>query len=251
MDLCTSPARSPSSPARARASASRSTHALVGRRRARRRRRAQHREPREAGRRDRRRGRPGRAGRPGAARATRRSTTMGRVDVLVNNVGAVRLRLDGFLAHQRRGLRVGDEPELLRRPARDPGGARRRCSSRAAARSSTSPRSTRSSSPTPARSTTAPRRPPWSTSRKSLSQEFGPRGIRINAVSPGPVEHRSLARRTRCRRRRSARRWASTPTPRRASVVAGIGGFATGRFTTPEEVADAGRHARLRAGSAT
>ena len=32
----------------------------------------------------------------------------GRVDVLVNNVGAVRLRLEGFLGHQRRRVRVGD-----------------------------------------------------------------------------------------------------------------------------------------------
>ena len=33
----------------------------------------------------------------------------------------------------------------------------------------------------------------------SLSKEFGPKGIRVNTISPGPVVHRSLARRRRGR----------------------------------------------------
>ena len=68
---------------------------------------------------------------------------------------------------------------------------------------------------------------------KALSQELGPKGIRINSVSPGPV---------------STDLWLGED-----GVAAGLGraagvdpaeireqasaGFATGRFTTPEEVA--------------
>jgi NAD(P)-dependent dehydrogenase (short-subunit alcohol dehydrogenase family) len=71
---------------------------------------------------------------------------------------------------------------------------------------------------------------------KTLSQEFGPRGIRVNAVSPGPVatdlwlgEHgvaQTVAKAT----------GVDADTARK-TIIAGIGGFATGRFTTPEEVA--------------
>jgi NAD(P)-dependent dehydrogenase (short-subunit alcohol dehydrogenase family) len=71
---------------------------------------------------------------------------------------------------------------------------------------------------------------------KTLSQEFGPHGIRVNAVSPGPVatdlwlgEHgvaETVARAT-----------GTDADTARQTIIAGIGGFATGRFTTPEEVA--------------
>ena len=184
-----------------------------------------------------------RGGRPLGAGRARRSSSSGaidrarRVDVLVNNVGARAAAPRRLPRDERRGVRVGDEDELLRRPARDPRGPRRRWWSRAAGRSSTSPRSTRSSSPTAARSTTARRRPRWSTSASRSRRSSGRKGIRVNGVSPGPVstdlwlgEHGVAADRRR-------RRAASTPTPRASSVVASIGGFATGRFTTPEEVA--------------
>jgi NAD(P)-dependent dehydrogenase (short-subunit alcohol dehydrogenase family) len=71
---------------------------------------------------------------------------------------------------------------------------------------------------------------------KTLSQEFGPRGIRVNAVSPGPVstdlwlgEHGVAAT--------VAKDTGVDAETARKTIVAGIGGFATGRFTTPEEVA--------------
>jgi NAD(P)-dependent dehydrogenase (short-subunit alcohol dehydrogenase family) len=67
----------------------------------------------------------------------------------------------------------------------------------------------------------------------SLAQEFGPRGIRINCVSPGPVgtdlwlgEHgvaETIAQAT-----------GTDADSARAQVLAGV---ATGRFSTPEEVA--------------
>jgi NAD(P)-dependent dehydrogenase (short-subunit alcohol dehydrogenase family) len=71
---------------------------------------------------------------------------------------------------------------------------------------------------------------------KSLAQEFGPHGIRINCVSPGPVatdlwlgDHGVAAT--------VAEASGVDAETARERVVAGIGGFATGRFTTPEEVA--------------
>jgi NAD(P)-dependent dehydrogenase (short-subunit alcohol dehydrogenase family) len=71
---------------------------------------------------------------------------------------------------------------------------------------------------------------------KSLSQEFGPKGIRINDVSPGPVatdlwlgEH-GVAETV-------GKAMGIDAKTAREKIVAGIGGFATGRFTTPEEVA--------------
>jgi len=71
---------------------------------------------------------------------------------------------------------------------------------------------------------------------KSLAQEFGAQGIHVNCVSPGPVatdlwlgDHGVAAT-------VAAASGVDFDTARE-TVVAGIGGFATGRFTTPEEVA--------------
>jgi NAD(P)-dependent dehydrogenase (short-subunit alcohol dehydrogenase family) len=70
---------------------------------------------------------------------------------------------------------------------------------------------------------------------KSLSQEFG-RGIRINAVSPGPVSADLWLGETGVAQT-VARATGVDADTARARIVASIGGFATGRFTTPEEVA--------------
>lgn len=71
---------------------------------------------------------------------------------------------------------------------------------------------------------------------KSLAQEFGPRGIRANCVSPGPVST-DLWLGAGGVAATAARAMGVDENTARERVVASIGGFATKRFTTPEEVA--------------
>jgi NAD(P)-dependent dehydrogenase (short-subunit alcohol dehydrogenase family) len=159
----------------------------------------------------------------------------GRVDVLVNNVGAVRLRLDGFLGTSDEEFAWAMEMNFF-----------------------TALRATRAAlvhmvhggtgAVVNVASVNAFFQPDAGTIdygaakaalvnlSKSLAQEFGSKGIRVNCVSPGPVatdlwlgEHgvaNTVAQAT----------GVDAQTAREA-VVAGIGGFATGRFTTPDEVA--------------
>jgi NAD(P)-dependent dehydrogenase (short-subunit alcohol dehydrogenase family) len=159
----------------------------------------------------------------------------GRVDVLVNNVGAVRLRMDGFLA-------LGDDDFEWAMQMNFFAALR-------ATRAVLAPMLEQGAGAVVnVASVNAFFQPDGGTIdygaakaallnlSKSLSQEFGPRGIRFNCVSPGPVgtdlwlgDHgvaESVAEAT-----------GVDADTARATVIAGIGGFATGRFTTPEEVA--------------
>ena len=159
----------------------------------------------------------------------------GGVDVLVNNVGAVRLRLDGFLgtsdAEFEWAMRMNfftalracraAIPEMVTRG----GGAIVNVASVNAF-----------FQPDAGTIDYGAAKAALLNLSKSLAQEFGAQGIHVNCVSPGPVatdlwlgDHGVAAT-------VAAASGVDFDTARE-TVVAGIGGFATGRFTTPEEVA--------------
>jgi len=71
---------------------------------------------------------------------------------------------------------------------------------------------------------------------KSLAQEFGAKGVHVNCVSPGPVATELWLGDHGVAQTAAAAMGVDADTARER-VIAGIGGFATGRFTTPEEVA--------------
>jgi NAD(P)-dependent dehydrogenase (short-subunit alcohol dehydrogenase family) len=159
----------------------------------------------------------------------------GRVDVLVNNVGAVRLRLDGFLGTSDEefewamGMNFFTTLRAIRAalPAmvQQGGGAIVNVASVNAF-----------FQPDAGTIDYGAAKAAVVNLSKSLAQEFGAKGIHVNCVSPGPVatdlwlgDHGVAAT-------VAAASGVDADTAREA-VVAGIGGFATGRFTTPEEVA--------------
>jgi NAD(P)-dependent dehydrogenase (short-subunit alcohol dehydrogenase family) len=156
----------------------------------------------------------------------------GRLDILVNNVGALRPRLDGFLA-------VPDEewtaaltinflaavrttraalPHLLQQPAS----------------TIVTVSSVNAFLPDPTVIDYSAAKAALTNFSKAISKEFGPRGVRVNTVSPGPVE---------------TAMWlgdgglATTVAEAMGGdagsvAAAAVAGTATGRFTLPHEVAD-------------
>ena len=159
----------------------------------------------------------------------------GRVDVLVNNVGAVRLRLEGFLGTSDEEFAWAMEMNFFAalRATRaavvhmleQGGGAIVNVAS-----------VNSFFEPDAGTIDYGAAKAALVNLSKSLAQEFGPRGIRVNCVSPGPVatelwlgDHGVAAT--------VAQATGVDADTARDAVVASIGGFATGRFTTPEEVA--------------
>jgi NAD(P)-dependent dehydrogenase (short-subunit alcohol dehydrogenase family) len=159
----------------------------------------------------------------------------GRVDVLVNNVGAVRLRMEGFLGTSDEEFAWAMEMNFFAalratraavvRMLEQGGGAIVNVAS-----------VNSFFQPDAGTIDYGAAKAALVNLSKSLAQEFGPRGIRVNCVSPGPVstelwlgDHGVAAT--------VAQATGVDAATARDAVVASIGGFATGRFTTPEEVA--------------
>jgi len=159
----------------------------------------------------------------------------GRVDVLVNNVGAVRLRLDGFLGTSDAEFEWAMQMNFF-------------TALRATRAAVTQMLTQGGGAIVNVASVNAFFQPDGGTIdygaakaallnlTKSLSQELGPRGIRVNAVSPGPVTTDLWVGKSGVAETVAKAMGVDAETAR-ARVVASIGGFATGKFTTPEEVA--------------
>jgi NAD(P)-dependent dehydrogenase (short-subunit alcohol dehydrogenase family) len=159
----------------------------------------------------------------------------GRVDVLVNNVGAVRLRLEGFLALDDADFEWAMQLNFF-------------TALRATRAALTQMVEQGSGAIVNVASVNAFFQPDGATIdygaakaalvnlTKSLAQEFGPQGIRVNAVSPGPVATDLWLGEHGVAETVGAATGVDAATARE-TIIAGIGGFATGRLTTPAEVA--------------
>jgi NAD(P)-dependent dehydrogenase (short-subunit alcohol dehydrogenase family) len=159
----------------------------------------------------------------------------GRLDILVNNVGAVRMRVDGFLATSDdefewamkmnffTNLRMTRAvlPAMLERG----GGAIVSVASVNAFFQPDSLTIDYGAAKAAVVSLT-----------KSLSQEFGHRGVRVNAISPGPVGTELWLGEHGVAETVAAAHGIDAETVRK-QVLDGAAGVATGRFTKPAEVA--------------
>jgi NAD(P)-dependent dehydrogenase (short-subunit alcohol dehydrogenase family) len=159
----------------------------------------------------------------------------GRIDILVNNVGAVKLRMDGFLALTDDDFAWAMEMNFF--------------TALRASRAALAPMVAQGGGAiVNVCSVNAFFEPDGGTVdygaakaavlnlSKSLAQEFGAQGIHVNCVSPGPVSTDLWLGDDGVAATVGAATGVDADTARDA-VVASIGGFATGRFTTPEEVA--------------
>ena len=176
-----------------------------------------------------RRGRPRHAG--GRDRLVEAATRRGRLDILVNNVGAVTPRLGGFLA-------VTDEQWMrslylnLMAAVRTTRAALPTMLAQGHGAIVTTS-SVNAFLPDPTVIDYSAAKAALSNFCKSLSKEVGPHGVRVNTVSPGPVatdlwlgddgvaatiarEHRRRRRRRSPRPRRPAASPAGSPGPRRS-----------------------------------
>jgi NAD(P)-dependent dehydrogenase (short-subunit alcohol dehydrogenase family) len=159
----------------------------------------------------------------------------GRLDVLVNNVGAVRLRLEGFLAIDDADFEWAMQLNFfialratraaLTHMVDHGGGAIVNVASVNAFYH-----------PDGAVIDYGAAKAALVNLTKALSQEFGPKGVRVNAVSPGPVETDLWLGEHGVAETVAAATGVDAATARE-NIVAGMGGIPSGRFTRPDEVA--------------
>ena len=159
----------------------------------------------------------------------------GRVDVLVNNVGAVRMRLEGFFGTSDEDFAWAMQMNFF-------------TALRASRAALAAMVEQGSGAIVNVASVNAFFQPDAATIdygaakaalvnlTKTLAEEFGPRGIRVNAVSPGPVSTELWLGEHGVAQTVATATGVDAETAR-ATIISGIGGFATDKFTTPEEVA--------------
>jgi NAD(P)-dependent dehydrogenase (short-subunit alcohol dehydrogenase family) len=158
--------------------------------------------------------------------------TFGGLDILVNNVGAVRPQLDGFLALTDEDWDWALTINFLA-AVRTTRAALPHLLDRAPATIVTVS-SVNAFLPDPAVIDYSAAKGALTNFCKSVSKEFGPRGVRVNTVSPGPVEtdlwlgDRGVA---------ATVAWATDSHPEEVAKQA-VADTSTGRFTHPQEVAD-------------
>ena len=156
----------------------------------------------------------------------------GPVDILVNNVGAVTPRLDGFLAvtdedwDATLNLTLMAAVRAIR--ATLPGMLA------AGHGSIVTISSVNSVLPDPTVIDYCAAKAAVANLSKALSKEFGPRGIRVNAISPGPVATDLWLGESGVAATIASRAGGGAA----AVAEAATAGMATGRFTQPREVAD-------------
>ncbi|MDQ0799029.1 SDR family NAD(P)-dependent oxidoreductase [Arthrobacter sp. SLBN-112] len=169
-----------------------------------------------------------------AEKIIQRAAELGGLDILVNNVGAVTPRMDGFLAIPEKAF---DEtysvnfktalrtiraalPLLLERGAG----------------SVISISSVNAFLPDPGVADYSVAKAALTNLSKALSKEFGPRGIRFNTISPGPVATDMWFGDDGIVNTISSATGLEAEVAKK-SVVDAQGGFTTGRFTEASEVA--------------
>lgn len=160
----------------------------------------------------------------------------GKIDVLVNNLGAARMHLDGFLATSDEDFQWAFEinfftalratrAALADMVERGSGGA---VVNVASVNSFYHPDSVVADY--------GAAKAALVNLSKALAQEFGPHKIRINSISPGPVGTDFWLGPNGVAATVAAKMGVDADTARER-IVAGMGGIPSGRFTTPEEVA--------------